>query len=338
MSIRPSAAADIARLMTEFTSGDLRRHQLAAARLAVIGSRAASPLLGVAADETQPPATRVAALEVLESITEPRAVALATRLATSAGSDEVASAALLLLGGVARGTDARATKALDVLAAVALDATAASGRRLAALSALDGQPPAIVQPLYDALAADPASRVVARVTRQQAGAQESLDALVAAGLSAAPDLVAATVRDEAERTALSTLKKAVDLARTAERAATAADRPRGSAVRGALHQQLAARGSRLALYDLRETLEDASAPLPVGFLSAVAVVGDATCLVPLARAWTMAEPDDRWWREHLADAFRAIVTRDGLTRRHATLKQILETWPSAGPLVALARR
>lgn len=338
MSIRPSAAADIARLMTEFTSGDIRRHQLAAARLAVIGSRAASPLLTLAGDPAQPPATRVAALEVLESMGEPRATSLATRLATADTSDDVAAAALLLLGGVARGRDGRATKALDVLAAVALDATAAPGRRLAALSALEGQPAKLLQPLYDALSADPASRVVARVTRLQAGVQESLEALVTAGTTTSPDLLAATVRDEGDRASLSTLKKAIDLARSAERTAGPADQPRWSAVRGALHQQLAARGSRLALYDLRETLESASTPLPVGFLSAAAVVGDTACLTPLAKAWAAAGTEDRWWREHLADAFRAIVAREGLTRRHATLKHILETWPTTGPLVALARR
>jgi hypothetical protein len=51
-----------------------------------------------------------------------------------------------------------------------------------------------------------------------------------------------------------------------------------------------------------------------------------------------ASDDERWWREHLADAFRAIVKRDDLTRRHPTLRKILERWPAAGVLVAAAKR
>jgi hypothetical protein len=49
-----------------------------------------------------------------------------------------------------------------------------------------------------------------------------------------------------------------------------------------------------------------------------------------------ARPDDRWWRDHLADAFDAIVKREGVTRRHVVMKRILERWPGAGVLVALA--
>jgi len=109
-------------------------------------------------------------------------------------------------------------------------------------------------------------------------------------------------------------------------------------VRGAVHQILASRSSRLALYDLRETLEQAKGPLPVGFLSAAAVIGDTACLTPLADAWVHTPADDRWWREHLADAFRSIVTREGLTRRAPALQKILAKWPAAGLLVAMAKR
>ena len=42
-----------------------------------------------------------------------------------------------------------------------------------------------------------------------------------------------------------------------------------AAVRGALHQALALRGSRVALYDLRETIERPPAPLPSSFLAAL---------------------------------------------------------------------
>ena len=243
------------------------------------------------------------------------------------------------LGRVAAGKDTRATRAFERLAALVVDADTPTTRRLAALTALEGQPERLLKPLYEALAKDPASRVVARVTRRQAGAVESLDALVAQGLPGDPDIAGAVVRDDGERATLITLKKAVEAIRGREQAASSPDeRARWTGVRGAVHQQLAARNSRLALYDLRETLEQATGPLPVGFLSAAAVIGDLGCLMPLAKAWVDTPTDDRWWRDHLADAFKSIVTREGITRRHPTLKKILEKWPSAGLLVATAKR
>ena len=168
---------------------------------------------------------------------------------------------------------------------------------------------------------------------------EGLDTLVATGLPADPDIVAAVAREDGDRAPLTTLKRAVEAVRVRQEQATdEAERKQWAVVRGVLHQHLAARGSRLALYDLREALERATAMLPVGFLSAAAVVGDAACLTPLARAWVESAPEERWWRDHLAEAFGAIVTREGLTRRHAVLKHILERWPSAGALVAMAKR
>jgi len=101
------------------------------------------------------------------------------------------------------------------------------------------------------------------------------------------------------------------------------------AVRGAAHQALAARNSRLALYDLRDSLL-AAERLPVAFLAAIEDVGDATCLETLAAAYDeSSRSGDTWWREHLATAFRAIVQREGLTRRHAALKRVLARWPAA---------
>lgn len=339
MSIRPSAAADIARLIAELTSGDTHRRELAGARLAVIGARATTALLAVAGDAARPIPDRVAAVETLASIGDGRAATLAHGLAAAPGDDELAVAAIELLGQVARGQDARATRAFDRLAALVVDAEAPATRRLASLTALEGQPEKLLKPLYEALARDPASRVVARVTRRQAGAVEPLETLVSRGLPGDPDVVAAVVRDDGDRATLTTLKKAVEATRARERAAAGEDaRRRWMAVRGAIHQHLAARQSRLALYDLRETLEQAGGPLPVGFLSAAAVIGDVACLRPLAHAWVQAPTDDRWWREHLADAFRSIVAREGVTRRHPALKTILEKWPAAGVLVAMARR
>ncbi len=347
MSIRPSSAADVTRLVEELTAGDVQRRELAGARLAVIGARATSALLVVAGDPSRNTAARVTALETLEAIGDGRAAPLAHSLVAAAQNDPqndpqneaFAIAAIGVLGQVARGKDVRATRAFDRLAALVVASGAPTALRLAALSALDGQPERLLKPLYEALARDPASRVVARVTRRQAGAVEPLETLVERGLPQDPDVMVAVARDDGERTSLTTLKRAVEAIRARERRVAREDeRARWTVARGVLHQHLAARGSRLALYDLRETLEQATGPLPVGFLSAAAVIGDLSCLTPLARIWVEAPPDDRWWREHLAEAFGAIVAREQVRRRHPTLRKILERWPASGVLVAMARR
>ena len=338
MSIRPSSSADIARLIAELVSGEPQRREMALARLAVIGSRATTALVSVANDSAQPDDARVAAFEALEAIGDGRAITAASA-AISSSNESVAVAAVGVLGRVAREKDARATRAFDQLAALALSSSAATVIRLAALTALEGQPERLLKPIYAALAKDPASKVVARVTRRQAGAVESLEALVAKGLPSDPDVIAAVARDDGERAPLMALKRAVDAVRARESDATdTAIRERWTVVRGVLHQHLASRGSRLGLYDLREALQGATGPLPVGFLSAAAVIGDTSCLTPLARAWAESAQDDRWWRDHLAEAFGAIVKREALNRRHPALKLILERWPAAGVLVAAARR
>ena len=55
--------------------------------------------------------------------------------------------------------------------------------------------------------------------------------------------------------------------------------------RAAAHLALANRGSRLGLYDLRESLEGATRPLPVEFLSALSLIGDSSCLEAIAAAY-----------------------------------------------------
>ena len=114
-----------------------------------------------------------------------------------------------------------------------------------------------------------------------------------------------------------------------QRETDAARREEWRAVRGAVHQALAARNSRLALYDLRDSLLEPDR-LPVAFLAALEEIGDATCLETLAAAYdASSRSGDAWWREHVAAAFRAIVHREGLTRRHAAVKRAMARWPDA---------
>ena len=71
------------------------------------------------------------------------------------------------------------------------------------------------------------------------------------------------------------------------------------------------------------------------FLAALSKVGDGSCLEALAAAYARTLPPKRnrveeggdWWRQHVADVFRVIVNREGLTRRHAAMKRIEARWP-----------
>ena len=148
----------------------------------------------------------------------------------------------------------------------------------------------------------------------------------------APDELRAAVATRASTAPLNTLRTLVDVVRSQERDAGGDGARRGwPALRGSLHQALAFRGSRVALYDLRETLEDAATPLPTSFLTALHVLGDASCLEPLAAAWGAAEPDRTAeglrWRQQLASALRAIAQREKITKRHAVMKKIAARWP-----------
>ena len=69
-------------------------------------------------------------------------------------------------------------------------------------------------------------------------------------------------------------------------------------------------------------------------MAAAEAVGDAACLAPLAAAWTAGEGPTR---ARIAAAFTAIVAREGLTRRHAAIKDVIARWPKAA-VELLARK
>jgi len=336
MPIRPSTASDVSRLLGELSSMEVLRREMAVARLAVIGARAVTRLIEVAADEGSAPHARLAAVSALQAIADARALTLALELAANTG--DLGLAAIGVLGAIARLKDPRAAKAFDRLAALAMNAAEEDGRRVAALNALEGVPEKHLQPIFNALAQDTSPGVQARATRRAAGEAVPLESLLERGLPDDPALAGAVVRDEADTAKLTTLRRAIDAVRERERSSPSAQQHAWAAVRGQVHQALAGRKSRLGLFDLRDTLAQATGTLPVGFLTAAAAIGDAGCLDSLASAWTSTAASERWWREHLADAFRAIVTREQLTRRHPVLKRILERHPQAGVLVGMARK
>lgn len=332
MVIKASAAIEIRQLIAALGGDDDVRREVAIARLAVIGPRAVDALRKAYAG-TSSRDTRIAVLRALEPIADRRTIEMA-REAIGEGGDLARAAASALRGLLDSPHDATATEALDVLVAAALDSSAERGVRLAAVDALQSMPEGVRARLTEALQSDPDPTLKARagnLPREAAAIdavwQDALEGRLPDTPAALRD--AATVR--AAAAALGSLEKLIVTVRVKEGAVSSpARRAEWRNVRGALHQALALRGSRLAVYDLRESLEDTHGPLPNSFLAALHVVGDQSCLEPLAAAYAAADAGDARWRVQLAAAFRAIARREKVTRRHAIAKRIQARWPEAG--------
>lgn len=329
MTIRLSSSAEIRQLIAALGGEDEVARESAVARLAVLGERAVEHLL-----HDFPAATgraRVAMLRALEGTADPRALA-AARAALQDGSAAVQTAAINTVRaflGSARADVAR--DALDALVSVALDPTRIAMIRVAAFEALRDLPADVRDPIRDALANDPDPEVRPRAGTASPRQEDAVWREAVAGrLPPAPLALKSALAAVRSTARLTELQRVVDIVRAQEhREADRARREEWRAVRGAVHQALAARNSRLALYDLRDSVLDADR-LPVTFLAALEEIGDATCLEPLAAAYdASSRSSDTWWREHVATAFRAIVHREGLTRRHAAVKRTMARWPDA---------
>ena len=290
--------------MTELTQADSTRREAAVARLRLLGSRAVAPLIDVLARESDP-SGREAALRVFEGLDDRRAADAALQALGDADADvRVAAVAVLR----PRLLDEPATRVLDALSSVAVDDTESPRVRAAAVDALRQLPDGIVQPIIDAAPL----RTSAADFDEPAAVEEWLTAHADAPLSAMHDLIVRARQQEA---------LAPDVVR----------RARWQLARGAVHAALARRGSRVALYDLREAFEQAAAPLPIDFLTAATAIGDAALLEAMAAAWTAAPASEVWWRERLTDAASTIAQRLQLTRRHTAIKRVHARWPGFLP-------
>jgi hypothetical protein len=331
--IQPSSASDIARLIADLIAADMVGREAAAARLAIIGDRAVNRLLEVARGKA-PVASRVAALAALEAIGSPRALDAADELLKDITTHpDIALAALSLVRSQLPASNRNvAARALDRILTVALEPEYPEVLRSAAAGVLHSLPRSV------------AGRVLTRLTPRGADGPSRphpVSEQPACDVEAAlHDAAARTLPDDPERlrrlllvgsgiVSLGTLQTLIDRVREHERLQQDDERrARWMAVRGALHQALGARGSRLGLYDLRESFESAHLPLPIGFVAAASVVGDGSCLEPIAVAYARsAGSADMWWRTHLRGVFSTIVAREGLTRRHAVVRKALERGP-----------
>jgi hypothetical protein len=331
--IKASAARQIEALVDDLGSDRADAREAAVARLTLVGARAVDRLLRVV-DSAAAPAARAAALRALEAIGDPRAIDPVLE-AIDAAEVTVAAAAASTARVFLRGP--RGAAVVDRLTRAAMDTARDEEARVAALRALADLNRSTIAPLLDALRRDP-SEAIQAATRRTA-AVDPADTITRAAERGLPDepaeLGAALTRGGA-RVALPLLLRIIERVREREGAESPAARPEWTRVRGRAHVALADRGSRIALYDLRESIEAASSPLPVEFLAALSTIGDASCLEAVAAAYARATPsrsskqeNDRWWRDHLADAFRLIVTRESLTRRHSVVKKIEKRWGNA---------
>ena len=336
MVIKASSSKQIQTLLANLASADGVTREAAVARLTVIGARAVERLIALveSTSPAAPAAARAAALRVLEGVGDPRALDPALD-ALDDPDEGVAAAAASAARPFIRGR--RGSIAVDRLTAVAVD-TARPGRvRAAAVQTLSTLERSTLAPLWKALRGDPDPSVRALVEPRAANtspagtrADEGVALLGNAAERELPDDPAA-VRDAlahaGNAVALSLLHRIIERVRDREAAeAGAVRRGEWMRARAAAHAALAHRGSRLAVYDLRESLESADAPLPVEFLAALALVGDRSCLEPIAAAYAHARGNQGWWRQHLADAFRAIAARERITRRNAVIKKIEKRW------------
>jgi len=319
--IKASSAAEIRTLVSALAADDEVKREAAIARLAVIGARAVEAL-GRAYDDADR-VTKVAILRVLESIADGRATTIARRALAERGDVAIAAtSALRALLDSPHGPTG--TDALDALVATALDPEADRRLRLAAFDALRDMPEGVRVRVADALAGDPDPQLKSRaleLPRDAAAADSVWQDAIEGRLPEDPATLREAAQTRASSAALSALQKMIEAIRAREASAPRRARNAWQSVRGSLHQALALRGSRVAMYDLRETISGTQGPLPTSFLAALHVVGDESCLESIATAYARAESDERW-RAQLATALRAIVRREKITRRHAVMKRV----------------
>jgi hypothetical protein len=330
--VAPSSGQSKALLDDLLAGEDAVDVEAAIARLAISGRpglRQVLQRLKTAGDDHLP-----RLLRVLERIGDPSALPAVRPLVTHA-SPEVAAAAVDVLGALLDARDSTvASSALDILTATLLDGQRPDAVRLRALDAITNAPDP--SPTYDADIVEPLRRQLrldaSDVMRRAAdgGLPETapvdpttavdLDGVAAGVLPADAEAVRRTLAAQGSSAPLTTLHRVIDRVRTHERGLPPEDVEPWRVVRATAHLALAARGSRLAVYDLRETLEALGPQTPVGMLSALQQVGDGSVLDAVADAYAATE--DGWFRQQVTTIFRAIVEREKMTKRHAAVKKL----------------
>lgn len=312
--------------------------EAAIARLAIAGRPALRQVLQRL--DTAEPSHVPRLLRVLERLADPSAFPVVRPLLAHPTLD-VAVAAVDAVGALLDARDGRiAAAALDALTATLLDDARGDVVRLRAWEAIVNAPDPTTS--YDA-------DVLAPLRLQlQRDRSPALRAAVGEGLEDVPLLdepsgdaqlasaAGGTLPPDPERlrqlltshgpdAPLTALHRVIERVRGHEQTVGRDHVEAWRVVRATAHQVMASRGSRLALYDLREALGALGAHTPVGMLSALQQVGDVSALEAIAEAY--AASDDPWFRSQLVGVFRAIVSREQLTKRQAPIKKMAARLP-----------
>ena len=211
------------RLIADLDSSDSVRRDASIARLRVLGARAVPRLAKVIASSS-PSGVRVRAMAALEGIDDRQASEIALHTLTATDVDLVVAALGVLRGWVPRETG---TRLLEAITVIAVDRNRDARLRVAAVEALSELPDHLVRPI-----------------REQAPPPEA-----AGPLLDDPVVAREWVDAHGAKATLATLHDAIKTFRDSEdRADTSRGRAEWITARGAAHERLAERGSRLALY------------------------------------------------------------------------------------------
>jgi hypothetical protein len=328
LAIRPSTAKEVSALIADLASPRAVVREAAVARLTVIGARAASALAAIVVDRRATPIARIAGLRVFEATAESKGLESALA-AVGDVNDDVVQAAIAALATHVRGAEGAVV--VDRLTAIALDRQRAGPLREAAVRVLLDLDTSSLRPLLTALRRDQSPEIAALVANRRAGQPlpdgpgELLLGAVDGRFPVDGEMVRRALARAGGGLTLPNVLTLIERLRDHERAQPSAGRGPWQTARAAAHLVLAHRGSRIALYDLRETIEHAKEPVAMEFLAALDALGDASCVEAVAKAYRAT--NDAWWQGHLARTFKTIVRREGLTRRHATVRRLKERDP-----------
>ena len=288
------------------------RRDAAIARLTVIGTRAVRQILDAIAAKPAPPSMRRCCSRSrrfpIPAPSIPSSRDSAPRTPRYAWPPRAPRAGLLALP--------QGTIVLDRLTTIALDCSEQGDLRVAALDALSQLPARTVKPVLDRLKDNPLPEIKAALRQQGAVVEDPIAELEEASdgwLPRDPHVLLQLVgRDAAGGAPLDAAPAGGARRLEGNRRTKSAPRGSGWPSAGPLHLALARRGSKVALYDLREAVEQATEPLPGDFLDALVLVGDASSLEPLAAAYVHADvmATARPGAAALADAFRAVAARE----------------------------
>ena len=267
MVIRRSSTREVQDLVADVLGSDPQagvRREAAVARLRVIGARAVRQVLA-ALDAAPAPEAQVALLRVLEGRHE-TAVSAAVLRALAGDDAEVRAAAVAVARGLLDDPDG--PRLLGHLATLAVATAEAQSVRLAAIAALVALPGAAARPILEQLGSDPDPAIRLAASPRGTEADEpgaELEDASQGRLPADPQRLLDALARDGGIAALPTLHRLVTVVREREAAERKDARRRDwLTVRGAIHRALATRESRVALYDIRETLEAHPAPVPDG--------------------------------------------------------------------------